>query len=116
MTRAGFGLGFGMSTFSDREQGFEGKFAHDQEQEFRAAARRNRMLGEWAARRMGLENVEDYARAVVKSEIDQPGDDDVLRKVSQDLAGSGLSVPISEIRGKMDEFLAIARGQIEAGD
>ena len=104
-----------MSSFSDREQGFEGKFAHDEEREFRAAARRNRMLGEWAARRMGLENVDDYARAVVKSDIDQPGDDDVLRKVSQDLAGSGLSVPLGEIRAKMDEFLAIARGQIEAG-
>ena len=104
-----------MSSFSDRERGFEGKFTHDQEQEFRAAARRNRMLGEWAAHRMGLENVDDYARAVVKSEIDQPGDEDVLRKVSQDLAGSGLSVPINEIRAKMDEFLAIARGQIEAG-
>jgi hypothetical protein len=116
MTRAGLGLGFRMSSFSDREQGFEGKFAHDQEREFRAAARRNRMLGEWAARRMGLENVDDYARAVVKSDIDQPGDDDVLRKVSQDLAGSGLSVPLSEIRAKMDEFLAIARGQIEAGN
>jgi hypothetical protein len=112
MTRAGFGLGLRMSSFNDREQGFEGKFAHDQEREFRAVARRNRMLGEWAAHRMGLENVEDYARAVVKSDIDQPGDEDVLRKVSQDLAGSGLSVPLSEIRAKMDEFLAIARGQI----
>jgi hypothetical protein len=116
MTRPGLGLEFGMSTFNDREQGFEGKFAHDQEQEFRAASRRNRMLGEWAARRMGLENVEDYARAVVKSEIDQPGDEDVLRKVSQDLTGSGLSVPLGELRAKMDEFLAIARRQIEAGD
>jgi hypothetical protein len=116
MTRAGLGLRFRMSSFSDREQGFESKFAHDQEREFRAAARRNRMLGEWAARRMGLENVDDYARAVVKSDIDQPGDDDVLRKVSQDLAGSGLSVPLTEIRAKMDEFLAIARGQIEAGN
>jgi len=104
-----------MSSFNEREQGFEGKFARDQEQEFRAAARRNRMLGEWAAGLMGLENVADYARAVVKSEIDQPGDEDVLRKVSQDLAGSGLSVPLSEIRSKMDEFLAIARGQIKAG-
>jgi hypothetical protein len=104
-----------MSSFSDREQGFEGKFAHDQDREFRAVARRNRMLGEWAARRMGLENVDDYANAVVKSEVDQPGDEDVLRKVSQDLAGSGLSVPLAEIRAKMDEFLAVARGQIEAG-
>jgi hypothetical protein len=104
-----------MTSFNEREQGFEGKFARDQEQEFRAAARRNRMLGEWAARLMGLENVADYAKAVVKSEIDQPGDEDVLRKVSQDLSGSGLSVPVSEVRSKMDEFLAIARGQIKAG-
>jgi len=105
-----------MSSFNEREQGYEGKFAHDSEQEFRAIARRNRMLGEWAANRMGLENVQDYARAVVKSEVDQPGDEDVLRKVSQDLAGSGLSVPQSEIRAKMDEFLAIARGQIDSGE
>ncbi len=105
-----------MSSFNDRERGFEGKFANDAAQEFRAAARRNRMLGEWAARLMGLENVDDYARAVVKSDIEQPGDEDVLRKVNQDLTGSGLSVPLSEIRSRMDEFLAIARGQISAGD
>ncbi len=73
------------------------------------------MLGEWAARLMGLSNVEDYAKVVVKSEVDQPSDDDVLRKVSQDLAGSGLSVAAHEVRAKMDEFLAVARGQIQAG-
>ena len=81
-----------MSSLDDRESGFEKKFATDQEQEFRATGRRNRMLGEWAARLMGLENVADYAQAVVKSEIDQPGDEDVLRKVSKDLSGSGLAV------------------------
>lgn len=102
-----------MSSFDDREKGFEGKFSRDQLQEFRAQARRNRMLGEWAARLMGLENVDDYARAVVKSEIDLPNDEDVLRKVSQDLSGSGLSVPVGEVRAKMDEFLAISRGQIQ---
>ena len=105
-----------MTTFNDREQAFEGKFANDEAQEFRAAARRNRMLGEWAAKLMGLENVADYAKAVVKSDIEQPGDEDVLRKVSQDLTGSGLSVPLSEIRSKMDEFLAVARGQIQSGE
>jgi hypothetical protein len=105
-----------MSTFDDREKGFEGKFSHDQAREFRAKARRNRMLGEWAARLMGLENVDDYAKAVVKSEVDQPGDEDVLRKVTQDLTGSGLTVTTGEIVKKMDEFLAIARGQIEAGN
>jgi len=116
MTRAGLGLGLSMSSFSDREQGFEGKF-HPRS----GAGVPRRRPPQSHARRMGRPsngagNVDDYARAVVKSDIDQPGDDDVLRKVSQDLAGSGLSVPLNEIRAKMDEFLAIARGQIEAGN
>ena len=104
-----------MSSFDEREKGFEKKFANDQDQEFRATARRNRMLGEWAAGLMGLENVDDYAAAVVKADFEQPGDEDVLRKVTQDLSGAGLSVPEGEIRAKMDEFLAIARGQVRAG-
>ncbi|MEO7026317.1 MAG: DUF1476 domain-containing protein [Caulobacteraceae bacterium] len=104
-----------MTALDDREKGFEKKFANDHEQEFRAAARRNRMLGEWAAGLMGLENVGDYAAAVVKSDFEQPGDDDVLRKVTQDLAGSGVAVREGEVRAKMDEFLAIARGQVRAG-
>ncbi len=105
-----------MSTFDEREKGFEKKFANDQDQEFRAAARRNRMLGEWAAGLMGLENVGDYAAAVMRSDFEQPGDEDVLRKVKQDLSGAGLTVPDGEIRAKMDEFLAIARGQVRAGE
>lgn len=101
-----------MSSLDDREKGFEKKFANDQEQEFRATARRNRMLGEWAGRLMGLESVEDYAQAVVKSHFEQPGDEDVLRKVSKDLAASGLAVREGEVHAKMDEFMAIARGQL----
>jgi hypothetical protein len=101
-----------MSSLDDREKGFERKFALDQELEFRAASRRNRMLGEWAGRLMGLESVDDYAQAVLKSHFEQPGDDDVLRKVSKDLAASGLSVSEVEVRAKMDEFLAVARGQL----
>lgn len=104
-----------MDSFTDRERGVEAKFASDEAQESRATTRRNRMLGEWAAKLMGLENVEDYAKAVVKSETDPPQDADVLRKVSQDLSGSGLSVAVSEVHAKMDEFLAISRGQIQAG-
>jgi hypothetical protein len=104
-----------MSSLDNREKGFEKKFANDQEQEFRAMARRNRMLGEWAAGLMGLQNVADYAQAVVKSDFEQPGDEDVLRKVSKDLSGSGLSVGEGEVRAKMDEFLAIARGQLSEG-
>ena len=104
-----------MSTFNDREQAFERKFARDAEIEFRAVSRRNHMLGEWAAGLMGLENVEDYARAIVKSDVDQPADGDVLRKIHQDLRGAGLSVSQSEISSRMDEFLAITRGQVAAG-
>ena len=105
-----------MTTFDERERGYEKKFASEQELEFRAAARRNRMLGEWAAGLMGLENVGDYAAAVVKSDFEQPGDEDVLRKVTQDLAGAGVHVREGEVRAKMDEFLAIARSHVQAGD
>jgi hypothetical protein len=104
-----------MSAFDEREKGFESKFAKDEELEFRAQARRNRLLGEWAAKKMGLENVEDYIRAVVRSDFEQPGDEDVLRKVTQDLAGAGIEVRESEIRARMDEFLAMAREQVKSG-
>lgn len=103
-----------MTTFDDRERGFERKFALDQEQEFKAGARRNRLLGQWAAGLMGLaaEGVEEYAKAVVKSDFELPGDEDVLRKVFEDLKGSGVSVSEGEVRNKMDELLAVAREQI----
>ena len=102
-----------MSTFDDREKGFEKKFALDAEQEFKAAARRNCLLGEWAAGLMGLESAEEYVRAVVKSDFEQPGDDDVLRKVFEDLKGSGVEMRESDVRMKMDELLAQAREQIK---
>jgi hypothetical protein len=103
-----------MSSFDDREKGFEAKFARDQDSEFRANARRNRMLGEWAGRLMGLEgeHLESYGKAVVKSDFEQPGDEDVLRKVFGDLQGAGLSTSEGEVRRKMDELMAEAREQI----
>jgi hypothetical protein len=104
-----------MTTLEDREKGFEKKFAADQEREFIAQSRRNRMLGEWAAKKMGLENVEDYVRAVVRSELSAGGEDDVLRKVLQDLAGAGIEVREAEVRTKAEEFLAVAREQVKAG-
>ena len=104
-----------MSSFEERERGFEKKFANDQDSEFRAHARCNRLLAQWAAGRMGLENVEDYVKAVVRADMEQPGEDDVIRKVSQDLTGAGLEIRESEIRARMDEFLAQAREQIRAG-
>lgn len=102
-----------MTTFDEREQGFERKFAHDQELEFKATARRNRLLGEWAAGLMSLTTVEEYARAVVKSDFEQPGDEDVLRKVFEDLKGAGVSTTEGEVRMKMAELLAQAREQIK---
>ena len=105
-----------MTTFDEREQGFERKFAHDQELEFKAAARRNRLLGEWAAGLMGLATVEEYARAVVKSDFEQPGDEDVFRKVFEDLKGSGVAVSEGEVRMKMAELLAVSREQLRAGE
>jgi hypothetical protein len=104
-----------MSSFEDRERGFEKKFANDEELEFRAHARMNKMLAEWAAGRMGLENVGDYVRAVVKEDMEQPGEGDVLRKITQDLAGAGIEVRESEVRARMDEFLAQAREQVKNG-
>lgn len=106
-----------MTTFDEREQAFENKFVHDEELEFKAVARRNRMLGLWAAGLMGLseDHVEEYARAVVKSDFEQPGDEDVLRKVFKDLSASGTKVTEGAVRGKMDELLAIAREQMKAG-
>jgi hypothetical protein len=105
-----------MTTFDEREQGFERKFAHDNELEFKATARRNRLLGEWAAGLMGLATVEEYARAVVKSDFEQPGDEDVLRKVFEDLKGAGVSITEGEVRMKMAELLAQSRESVRAGN
>ena len=107
-----------MTTFDDREKAFEAKFALDQEQEFKAVARRNKMLGLWAADKMGLspESADQYAQAVVRADMEQPGDEDVFRKIAGDLKGSGLTVSEGEIRSKMDELSSIARDQIRAGE
>jgi hypothetical protein len=106
-----------MTTFDDRERAFEKKFELDQEQEFKATVRRNRALGRWAAALMGLEgkHVDDYAAAVVKSDFELPGDEDVLRKVFEDLKGSGVSVTEGDVRMRMAELLAQAREDVKAG-
>ena len=103
-----------MTTFDDRERGFEKKFALDQEQEFKAGVRRNRALGQWAAGLMGLQGaqIDEYAKAVVKSDFELPGDEDVLRKVFEDLKGSGVAVTEGEVRMKMAELLAQARENV----
>jgi len=106
-----------MTTFDDRERAFEKQFELDQEQEFKAAVRRNRALGRWAAGLMGLEgkHLDEYAQAVVKSDFELPGDEDVLRKVFEDLKGSGVSVTEGDVRMKMAELLAQARDDVKTG-
>jgi hypothetical protein len=107
-----------MTTFDDREKGFESKYALDQEQEFKAVARRNKLLGLWAAEKMGLsaESAEEYGRAIVRADFEQPGEEDGYRNIAQDLEGAGLTVSEGEIRRKMDELASVAREQIRAGE
>jgi hypothetical protein len=104
-----------MSTFDKREEGFEKKFALDEEQKFKAEARRNKLLGLWAAEKLGKsgEDAAAYAKEVVASDFEEAGDGDVLRKVTEDLAGKGVTE--AEIRKKMDELVATAVMQIKAG-
>ena len=106
-----------MTTFDDRENAFEAKFAQEKDMEFMAESRRNRLLGVWGGELMGLEqaHLEDYARAVVKTEIDRPGDEDVLRKIFEDLKGAGVQVSEADVRMKMAELMALAREQLKSG-
>ncbi len=105
-----------MTTFNDREKGFENKFALDQDLKFRAESRRNKMLAEWAGAKLGITGaeLEDYIKAVRKADLAEKGDDDVLRKVAQDFAAKGVAVDDAEIRRTMDELLAKAVTEIEA--
>ncbi len=100
-----------MNTFEDRENAFENKFAHDAEMQFKAEARRNKLLGLWAADLMGKtgDAADEYAKEVVKSDFEEAGDDDVFRKVSGDL---GSKATDDEIRAKMSELLAVAKAQL----
>ena len=100
-----------MSTFDDRESAFENKFAHDAEMQFRAEARRNKLLGLWAAELMGKtgHEADEYAKEVVKADFEEAGHEDVMRKVLGDLDGR---VAEAEVRRKYDELLAVAKGQL----
>ena len=105
-----------MSTFNEREKGFEKKFAHDADLKFKSESRRNKMLAEWAGDKMGMTGtaLEDYVKAVRKADLAEKGDDDVFRKVAKDLADKGVKVADAEIRKQMDTFLATAVQQIES--
>jgi hypothetical protein len=105
-----------MTTFDDREKAYEKKFALDQDLKFKAESRRNKMLAEWAAAKLGIEGaaVEDYVKAVRKADLAEKGDDDVFRKVKQDFADKGIAIDDAEIRKSMGEFLAKAVAEVEA--
>ena len=105
-----------MTTFDDREQAFEKKFALDQDLKFRAGARRNRLLAEWAASKLGIsgDGVQDYVRSVIKADMEEKGDHDVFRKLRKDFDTAGVKVPDAEIRRLMGELLAKAVSDIEA--
>lgn len=103
-----------MSQFDDRERAFESKFAHDEEMKFRITARRNRLLGEWAGRQMGLSGVEteSYAKDVVRSDFEEAGDHDVIRKVLGDLTAAGVDMDEDKVREALRNKEIEARRQI----
>ena len=105
-----------MANFKDREKGFEAKFKRDEEFRFRVTARRNKLLGLWAAEKMGLSGdaAETYGKDVVKADFDEPGDDDVLRKVLGDLQAKGVDASEHLVRKHMDELMATAVEQVNA--
>jgi hypothetical protein len=105
-----------MTTFDKREEGFEKQFAHDEDLKFKAMARRNKLLGLWAAEKMGLSgaDADAYAKEVVMSDFEEAGDHDVLRKVRKDFDAKGVAQSDEQIRQTMDQLLAQAVAQIKA--
>jgi hypothetical protein len=103
-----------MTTFDDRETGFETKFAHDEEMAFRVTARRNKLIGIWAAGRMGLtpEETDSYAKGVVQADFEEAGDEDVVRKLMGDLTAANVETNDEEVRKALSDFLVEARRQL----
>ena len=106
-----------MTSFDERERAFETKFARDEEARFRLIARRNRLLGLWAAEKLGMSGdaASDYAKAVVVADLAAPGQGDVLSKVTGDLAAKGIAVPDQEIRSLMGSLMVVAEAQVRQG-
>lgn len=103
-----------MTTFDDREKAFENKYARDQEMQFRILARRNRLLGHWAAKLMGLTDVEAeaYAKEVIRSDFEEAGDEDVVRKILGDLTSAGVDCDEARIREALEHKAVEARRQM----
>jgi hypothetical protein len=106
-----------MTTFDKREEGFEKQFAVDEELRFKATARRNKLLGLWAAQKLGLSGAEadEYAKAIVLADFEEPGEDDVFRKIRKDFDAKGVTDSDHQIRRTMTEFMARAVLEIKAG-
>jgi len=104
------------TTFDDRERAFEKKFALDQEARFKVSVRRNRLLGLWAAERLGIpkEEADAYASAVIKADFEEPGDGDVIRKLLEDFAAKNIAMTEAQIREVMTQFAAEAIKQFDA--
>jgi hypothetical protein len=104
-----------MTSFEDREKGFERKFAHDEELKFRANARRNKLLGLWAAEQLGLagDDAQAYARAVVKADMEEPGEEDVFRMLRRDFDAKNVEQSDHQIRRMMADLMSEAVLQIE---
>ncbi len=103
-----------MTTFDDRERAFEAKFARDEEMAFRVTARRNRLLGQWAAAKMALtpEETDAYAKAVVQADFEESGDEDVIRKLLGDLTAAGIEVDDAAVRKAVEDMTVEARRQL----
>ncbi len=103
-----------MTTFDNREKGFESKFAHDEEMAFRVTARRNKLVGLWAAGRMGLtaEETDSYAKSVVQADFEEMGDEDVVRKLMGDLTAAGVETNDEEVRKALSDQSVEARRQL----
>ena len=103
-----------MSSFDDRERAFETKFAHDEEMKFRLIARRNRLLGEWAAHKMGLSEAEreSYTKDVIRADFEEAGDEDVVRKLLGDLTAAGVEVDDAMVRKAIEDQAVEARRQL----
>jgi hypothetical protein len=106
-----------MSEFDRRKKAFEDKFAHDQDLKFKALARRNRLLGLWAAEKLGLqgEAAQAYAQEVIKADLQEPGEEDVFRKLRADFDKAGVALSDHQIRREMEERLNEAIEQVKAG-
>jgi hypothetical protein len=106
-----------MTTFDKREEGFEKQFAHDEELKFKATSRRNKLLGLWAAEKLGRSgpDADSYAKEVVMADFEEAGEDDVFRKIRKDFDAQGATVSDQEIRSKMIDLMGTAIEQIKAG-